>query len=53
MATTAVQPGTFQDVSDEQVESFHRDGFLIVEEGFLSAGAIEVLRERFDRALRR
>ena len=47
MATTAVQPGTFQDVSDEQLESFRRDGFLIVEEGLLSAGAIEVLRERF------
>ena len=25
-----------------------RDGFLIVEEGFLSERAIEVLRERFD-----
>ena len=47
MATTAVQPGTFQDVSDEQLESFRRDGFLIVEEGLLSPGAIAVLRERF------
>ena len=35
--------------SDEQVERFHRDGFLIVEEGFISERAVEVLRERFDR----
>jgi ectoine hydroxylase-related dioxygenase (phytanoyl-CoA dioxygenase family) len=33
--------------TDEQVESFQRDGFLIVEEGLLSPGAIEVLRQRF------
>jgi ectoine hydroxylase-related dioxygenase (phytanoyl-CoA dioxygenase family) len=33
--------------SDGQVESFRRDGFLIVEEGLLSEGAIETLRERF------
>jgi ectoine hydroxylase-related dioxygenase (phytanoyl-CoA dioxygenase family) len=34
---------------DEQVEQFDRDGFLIIEEGFLSDHAIEVLRERFAR----
>ena len=34
---------------DEQVDRFKRDGFLILEEGFLSDRAIEVLRERFDR----
>ena len=28
--------GVLEDVSDEQVESFRRDGFLIIEEGFLS-----------------
>ena len=39
--------GVLEDVSDEQVESFRRDGFLIIEEGFLSPGTIEVLRERF------
>jgi ectoine hydroxylase-related dioxygenase (phytanoyl-CoA dioxygenase family) len=33
--------------SDEQLESFRRDGFLIVEEGLLSNGAIEALRARF------
>jgi ectoine hydroxylase-related dioxygenase (phytanoyl-CoA dioxygenase family) len=33
--------------SDEQVESFRRDGFLIVEEGFLDDRQIDVLRERF------
>jgi ectoine hydroxylase-related dioxygenase (phytanoyl-CoA dioxygenase family) len=34
-------------LSDEQVDSFHRDGFLIIEEGFLTPSAIEILRERF------
>ena len=33
--------------TDAQLESFSRDGFLIVEEGLLSHGTIEVLRERF------
>jgi hypothetical protein len=36
-------------LSDEQVQAFHRDGFLIIEEGFISDAAIEALRERFDR----
>jgi ectoine hydroxylase-related dioxygenase (phytanoyl-CoA dioxygenase family) len=35
--------------SPEQVESFHRDGFLIVEEGLVPVGALEQLRERFVR----
>ena len=35
------------EISDEQVESFRRDGFLIVEEGLVSMEAVEVLRERF------
>jgi ectoine hydroxylase-related dioxygenase (phytanoyl-CoA dioxygenase family) len=39
--------GVLEDVSDEQVESFRRDGFLIIEEGFLSPSTIDVLRERF------
>ena len=43
MATATV----LERFTDEQVESFRRDGFLIVEEGLLSPGAIEVLRERF------
>jgi ectoine hydroxylase-related dioxygenase (phytanoyl-CoA dioxygenase family) len=47
MSTTEATPSTFDDVSDEQVESFRRDGFLIVEEGFLSDATIDVLRERF------
>jgi ectoine hydroxylase-related dioxygenase (phytanoyl-CoA dioxygenase family) len=33
----------------EQLEAFERDGFLIVEEGYLGEGAVGVLRERFDR----
>ena len=35
-------------LSDEQVERFHTDGFLIIEKGFLSEAAVEALRERFD-----
>jgi hypothetical protein len=34
-------------LTGEQVESFRRDGFLIIEEGLLSMEAVEVLRERF------
>ena len=34
-------------VSDEQVESFRRDGFLIIEEGLVPMPAVELLRERF------
>jgi ectoine hydroxylase-related dioxygenase (phytanoyl-CoA dioxygenase family) len=34
-------------LADEQVASFHRDGFLIIEEGFVDDDALEVLRERF------
>ena len=33
---------------DEQREAFSRDGFLIVEEGFIDDEAIELLRARFD-----
>ena len=47
MSVAQTEPGTLDNVTDEQVESFRRDGFLIIEEGFLSEGAIEVLRERF------
>src|SRR5439155_21517942 len=35
--------------TDDQVERFHADGFLIVEEGFLSDDALERLRDRFKR----
>jgi ectoine hydroxylase-related dioxygenase (phytanoyl-CoA dioxygenase family) len=34
-------------LSDEQIARFQRDGFLIIEEGFLGDEAIETLRERF------
>ena len=34
-------------VTEEQVERFRRDGFLIIEEGLISMAAVEVLRERF------
>lgn len=33
----------------EQVEAFHRDGFLIVEEGLVAPSVLEELRERFLR----
>ncbi|HEX2045586.1 MAG TPA: phytanoyl-CoA dioxygenase family protein [Gaiellaceae bacterium] len=35
--------------SDEQLSAFERDGFLIVEEGFVEPGTVELLRERFER----
>ena len=47
MPATAASQAVLEDVSDEQVERFQEDGFLIIEEGFLSDGTIEVLRERF------
>ncbi|MGH3110292.1 MAG: phytanoyl-CoA dioxygenase family protein, partial [Gaiellaceae bacterium] len=31
----------------KQVDAFHRDGFLIVEEGLVSPRALERLRERY------
>ena len=34
--------------TDEQVEAFDRDGFLIVEEGLVSPRALELLRERYE-----
>jgi len=34
-------------VTDEQVESFERDGFLIIEEGLIPMSTVEVLRDRF------
>ena len=43
MATATV----LERFTDEQVGSFRRDGFLIVEEGLLSPAAIEALRQRF------
>ena len=36
-------------LSDDEVERFHQDGFLIIEEGFLADSAIEALRDRFER----
>jgi 2-oxoglutarate-dependent dioxygenase len=37
-----------EDWTSEQREAFDRDGFLIVEEGFIDDDTVEVLRERFD-----
>ena len=33
--------------SDEQIEAFGRDGFLVVEQGLVSERALELLRERY------
>ena len=38
-----------EDWTSEQREAFDRDGFLIVEEGFIDDQAVELLRGRFDR----
>jgi len=35
--------------TDEQVESFHRDGFVIIEEGFVPEPALDRLREGFGK----
>jgi ectoine hydroxylase-related dioxygenase (phytanoyl-CoA dioxygenase family) len=34
--------------SDEQLERFRRDGFVVVEEGFIGADAVALLRARFE-----
>ncbi len=47
MSSVAVTQNVFEDATEEQVEGFNRDGFLIVEEGFLSDATVEMLRERF------
>ena len=46
MAVSTQLVGSF---TSEQVEAFHRDGFLIVEEGLASDRALELLRERYVR----
>lgn len=38
--------------SDADVEAFGRDGFLIIEEGFISEPTVMALRERFDKLFR-
>ena len=35
--------------TDDDLAAFDRDGFLIVEEGFIDDAAVELMRERFDR----
>ncbi|MDX6592884.1 MAG: hypothetical protein QOJ13_2080 [Gaiellales bacterium] len=38
--------------TSDQTQSFERDGFLIIEEGFVDEAQLERLRERFDRIFR-
>ncbi|MGZ6546038.1 MAG: phytanoyl-CoA dioxygenase family protein, partial [Actinomycetota bacterium] len=35
--------------TEAQVGAFHRDGFLVVDEGLVSAKALDLLRERYER----
>ena len=35
--------------SEDQVEAFERDGFLIVEEALVPERALDLLRERYER----
>ena len=37
-----------EEFTEEQIEQFDRDGFLIIEEGFIDDDAVQTLRERFD-----
>lgn len=36
-------------LADDQVEAFHRDGFVVIEDGLVSPKALELLRERYLR----
>ena len=36
----------------DQLEAFDRDGFLVVDEGFISDDQVERMRERFDAIYR-
>ncbi|HZG48825.1 MAG TPA: phytanoyl-CoA dioxygenase family protein [Thermoleophilaceae bacterium] len=47
MSTVTPARSVLEDVTEDQIERFRADGFLIVEEGFISDRAVEVLRERF------
>jgi ectoine hydroxylase-related dioxygenase (phytanoyl-CoA dioxygenase family) len=38
-----------ESLTDEQVEAFRRDGFLVVEEGLVSERALGLLQERYER----
>lgn len=42
-----------ESLSRDQVEAFHRDGFLIVESGLVSDPALEQLRDRYLRVFDR
>ncbi|HLM10324.1 MAG TPA: phytanoyl-CoA dioxygenase family protein [Thermoleophilaceae bacterium] len=48
MASAASEQRVASEPTTEQVESFREDGFLIIEEGFISPAAVELLRERFE-----
>jgi ectoine hydroxylase-related dioxygenase (phytanoyl-CoA dioxygenase family) len=41
--------GLLERLADDQVAAFRRDGFLIVEEGFITDAEVEALRERVAR----
>ena len=41
--------GLLERLADDQVAAFRRDGFLIVDEGFITDAEVEALRERFAR----
>ena len=38
-----------ENLTKVQIQQFHADGFLIIEQGIVSPAALELLRERFDR----
>ncbi len=41
--------GTVDTLTPDQADAFHRDGFLVVEEGLVSPKALGLLRERYER----
>ena len=34
--------------SEEQLAAFRRDGFIVIEEGFIDASTVDILRNRFE-----
>ena len=43
------EPAPIQRWRNDQLESFERDGFLLIEEGFVDLETVELVRDRFER----
>ena len=45
-------PGVVESFTREQIEAFHRDGFLVVERGLIAEPALKRLRDRYEGLFR-